>query len=216
MPTIKPSSKNAPGPSALHTASLSAPGQRFVQAHFDQAVAIGTPAGAVANANSRQHWAICADRRPDSGCVVVAPVLDAAIPAVERAVDLILEWQTSQGATVKIEGSGMFSVEFSSGVLWWCGDAEGSVLAVVDDDDSVHFLGAPEPGRVRSEPLKPGDRVVLMSGSLSSALSDAEFALEMALGDDPTPAASCTWLLDAADGDGATNDMYVAVWRYLN
>jgi len=216
MPSTEPSNSLAVDATALHTASLMRPSQRVIHGSSDRAAAaIGTPAGMNPGFSSRQSWTFSAARSLETGCAVVAPVTGSAPPAVSPAVEVILEWQKTQAPAAQLEGSGLFSVEFHSGILWWSGEPAGAVLAVVTDEDLVHVLAAPESGRVRSEPLRPGDRVVLLSHSMVSALSDLELALEMSLGDDPSPSASCIWLLDAADDDGATNDMFVGVWRYL-
>ena len=216
MPSTEPSRSTAADATALHSASLLKASQRVIHGSADQlAIAVGTPACMSEEPRSRKSWTLSAARIGEKGCLVVAPIPDSGEPIVVQAVERILDCQHTQTPTAQVDGSDMFSVEFQSEILWWSGEVHGAVLAVVTDEDLVHVLAPPEPGRVRSEPLKPGDRVVLMSGSMASALCDVELALEMALGDDPSPSASCIWLLDAADDDGAMNDMFVGVWRYL-
>jgi len=82
---------------------------------------------------------------------------------------------------------------------------------VLTAEDEVHMLCAPQCDRVHSEPLREGDRLAVLSSSLAESVHDLESALEMALVDDPSPVASCAWLLDAADGDGARQDLYAGV-----
>lgn len=105
-------------------------------------------------------------------------------------------------------------VHCSGPIAWWSGPVFNAVVAVVTAEDEVHSLEPSTGDTVRSEPLRDGDRLVVLSRSISDSVPDLSAALEMALADDPSPSAACAWLLDAADGEGATSDMFVGILRH--
>ena len=115
----------------------------------------------------------------------------------------------------EVPGRGsLLLLHWDGSVLLWHGPPELARLAVLTAEEEVHILPSPEGDRVRCEPLREGDSLAVISSSLADSLHDLDSALEMALLDDPSPVASCAWLLDAADGDGATQDLYVGVLRH--
>lgn len=200
----------------LRTSDLFNPGGRVIHATSDNAaVSIGLPRDAPRDQAGGAPWWIHAASKPGQAAFVAYPEPRIGKSPSECPATALIE-ATGVDDTIDRTGArlpGGVIVEVRASTLLWVGDTRQCQLYVVTGRDEVHELAQSAPGAVRSEQLDIGDRVVFLSESVANSLVNLELALEMALGDDPSPAASCTWLLDAADDDGATEGMFVGIWR---
>ena len=200
----------------LRGGDLPYPGGRIIHAKSDYAaVAVGTPRLIESGRSNRSSWTVHAASTPGYGIFMAGPEPSKSGQAAESlAADVLNLKPLSQEHDPNHSMlSDHFTAEVAGSTLWWTGDSGNCSLFVVTSTDEVHQLASAAKGSIRSEQLDQGDRAVFVSESMTDALSNIDLALEMALGDDPTPAASCTWLLDAADDDGACEGMFVAIWR---
>ena len=200
---------------SLTTAALLNRSERSLRSLYrNAALAVGTPSSLSAE-SPRRDWSVDAAGRDSAAALVISdspPGRSAARDPVE-----LLAGPAESGfkATPSLlERPESLTVSFDSGLVWWAGTSADTVIAVVAADGEVHRLSAPSDRSVHSEPLREGDRMVALSGSIASVIESLDGLLEMALIDNPSAASSCLWLLDAADDAGASEPMFSAVWGH--